>query len=214
MRPIYHPRLRPAQSSDPLQIVDPTDMGHDQMTVECVDNHAYFYSGVDTDRCLALIKMLREIDGRLLTERMTRGIPAGYPGVPIWLHINSGGGDVMSAFAIADQLKAIQSPVYSVVEGMCASAATVISMACKRRFITPASFMLIHQVSSVAWGTHDHFRDHLTLLDMLETNLVNFYSSRSNGLMTRETAHEIMRRDSWFDASECVRLGLVDEETE
>ena len=108
----------------------------DPMTVETIDNHVYFYAGVDSDRCLALVRSLRELDNRLRTERETRQVPPEIPATPIWLHINSPGGDLFAGLAAADQIPRIETPIYSVIEGMCASAATLISLACQRRFIS------------------------------------------------------------------------------
>src|SRR3990172_7702273 len=114
------------------------------MTVETVGTHLYFYAKVNTDRCLDLIRRVRELDGVLQNEREARMLPKEFPMVPIWLHIQSGGGELFTGLNIADQLATIRTPVYSIVEGYCASAATLISAACAKRFITPSSFMLIH----------------------------------------------------------------------
>lgn len=179
------------------------------LTVETFYNHVYFYSDVDPDRCLALMRSLREVDAQLRHERLTRDLPAEFPQVPIWLHIQSGGGDLMAALAIADQLPMIQSPIYSVVEGLGASAATLISMACERRFIQPMSFMLIHQLRSVAWGTHQEIKDEMILLDGLMDHLVEFYVRKTK--LTADQVREHLKHDSWFSAEQSLEAGLVDE---
>ena len=181
-----------------------------KLTVESVDNHVFFYSNVDSDRGLALIRTLREIDVRLRNESLSRGmgIVNGESRTPIWLHIQSPGGGVFAAFAIADQLKMIPSPIYSIVEGFSASAATVISMSCTKRFILPSAFMLIHQVSSLAWGRYDEIKDEAHLLDMLMDRLTSFYCEKSK--MRRDVVEKMLARDSWFKASECLKLGLAD----
>ncbi len=122
------------------------------LTVEAVDNHIHFYSGVDSDRCLALMRAIRETDNRLRNEYISRDLPDNHPMTPIWLHISSFGGSALDAFSVADQLKTIKTPIFSIVDGYCASAGTLLSMSCTKRFIRPMSFMLIHQVSSMMWG--------------------------------------------------------------
>lgn len=181
----------------------------DPLTVESVYNHVYFYSGVDSDRGLALMRSLRETDNMLQNERGQRQIPSEHPQTPIWLHIQSGGGGVFAGLAIADQLKQIRTPIYSIVEGYCASAATLISMACSKRFIQPSAFMLIHQLSSVAWGTYEQLKDDMHLNDMLMNQLVSFYEKYTN--LDKETITEKMKRDSWFNATESLENGFVDE---
>jgi len=181
----------------------------DPLTVETIDNHIYFYSRVNSDRCLSLIRSLRELDNRLRTERQTRQLPEGFPAVPIWLHIYSPGGDLHAGLATADQIPRIQTPIYSVIEGYCASAATLISLACRRRHITPSGFMLLHQFSSMMWGTHEEFKDEMTLQEMLIKLLIEFYADTTS--LSAERIREILKRDSWFSAAQCLEMGLVDE---
>jgi ATP-dependent protease ClpP protease subunit len=179
-----------------------------RLTVESVDNHVYFYADVDSDRCLALIRAVREADNELRKEYVSRGVD-GMSMTPIWLHIHSFGGSLFTAFSIADQLSMIRTPIYSVVEGICASAATLISMACTRRYILTNSFMLIHQLSSVVWGTHEQFKDEMTLQSKLMTRLVEFYSQRAS--IPAEEIGSMLTRDFWMDAETCLQHGFADE---
>lgn len=179
-----------------------------RLTVETVDNHIYFYADVDSDRCLALMRALRRADARLRTEYVVRGMD-GMPATPIWLHIHSYGGSLFSGFSIADQLTMIKSPIYSVVEGICASAATLIAMSCSKRYILPNSFMLIHQLSSFMWGTHEQFKDEMTLQSKAMDRLVEFYAKHSK--LSGEEIREMLTRDFWIDAETCIKHGFVDE---
>ena len=179
-----------------------------KLTVETFDNHIYFYSGVDPDRCLALVKTLRELDAKLRNEHSMRGLPPTHPLTPIWLHIESPGGGLFTAFGVASQIEKLATPVYSIVEGYAASAATIISCACHRRFISPNGFMLIHQLSSFHWGKYEEFKDEMKLLDMAMKNLVSFYARRTR--IPEETVMEFLKRDTWFNADECIGNGLVE----
>lgn len=192
-------------------VVTPKSNGDDgtKLTVESFDNHVYFYADVDSDRCLAMIKSIQEVDARLRNERETRRLPDSFPPTPIWLHIQSDGGGLFAGLAAADQLGQIKTPVYSIAEGVCASAATLISMACHRRYITPSSFMLIHQFTAGHWGTHEEFKDEMKLQEMLIELLANFYTGKSK--ISKEQVKEYLKRDSWFNAKQCLELGLVDE---
>jgi len=180
-----------------------------KLTVETFDNHVYFYADVDSDRCLAMIKTIRDLDSRLRSERVTRNVPSDVGLTPIWLHIQSGGGSLFAGLATADQLNLIQTPVYSVIEGICASAATLLSLSCHRRYIMPNGFMLIHQFSSVHWGTYEEFVDEMKLQNMLIELMVGFYSTRTK--LTRRNVRQILKHDSWYSARQCVEHGLVDE---
>jgi ATP-dependent protease ClpP protease subunit len=181
----------------------------DPLTVESVHTHIYFYSGVNSDRCLALLKELRYKDNELRNEALTRSLPEGFPATPIWLHINSGGGSLLDALAVSDQIKRIETPIYSLVEGNCASAATIISMACSQRYIQPSAFMMIHEVSSIAWGKYSDIQDEINVLDMLMERLITFY--QENSKMKRGKIKELLSRNSWFNSKQVINLGLADK---
>jgi ATP-dependent Clp protease protease subunit len=180
-----------------------------KLTVESIDNHIYFYADVDSDRALALIREIKMLDSALRTEHLSRELPEGYPQAPIWLHIYSSGGDAFAAFNIADQIKGIKTPLFSIIEGYCASAGTLISMACARRYIRPRSFMLIHQISSMLWGNFEQLQDEMKLQTMAMEAIINFYKEHSK--LQEDQIVTLLKRDSWFNATEAVSLGLVDE---
>lgn len=187
---------------------EPIFMRDAPLTVEKTFNHIYFYAEVVPERVLALMKDVRYGDEELRGEHLTRQVPESMRH-PLWLHVQSSGGSLFAGLSALDQLNAIATPIFSVVEGCVASAATLISMACTRRYILPGSFMLIHQLSSIHWGTYEDFRDEMHLMDMLMERLVTFYVARSK--MDEAKIRELLQRDSWFKAEECVELGLVDE---
>lgn len=178
------------------------------LTVEAFDNHVYFYSDVDTDRCLALMKTLRELDNKFRQESISRNMDGTV--VPIWLHINSGGGDLFSAFGVADQIRQIKTPIISIVEGLTASAATIISAACARRLIQPSAYMLIHQFSTFFYGKHEEFKDEMQLQEMLMKRLVTFYVSRTR--LDEPTLADMLKHDTWMDAARAIETGFVDAE--
>lgn len=201
-------RRAEAEAATP-QAQPTTGANYIPMTVETFDNHIYFYADVDTDRCLDLIRRVRDVDNELRRQSASRMLPDNFPSIPIWLHIQSNGGEVFTGLNIADQLDKITSPIYSIVEGVCASAATLISLACSKRYILPSSFMLIHEVSSHHWGKYSEFEDEKHILDMLMSRLIEFYSAHTK--MSPSKVKKILGRDSWFSAHECIEMGLVDE---
>ncbi len=188
--------------------VSDSDDDH-KLTVESIENQIFFYSDVNAERTLALVRATREMDNKLRTESLSRSMGGvGVSITPIWLHIQSNGGSLFSAFGVSDQLRLIETPVYSIVEGCAASAATVISVCCQKRFMLASSFMLIHQLSAAAWGKYDEIKDEAHVLDMLMEKLVEFYTEHSK--MKRKKVEDLLQHDSWFNSEECLKLGLVD----
>ena len=176
------------------------------LTVEAFENHVYFYSMIDTDRCLALMQKLHETERYLLTEKLTRNKDVADP---IWLHIQSGGGDIFAAFSVADQIKQMHLPVYSIVEGYVASAATVISTSCNKRYIHPHAFMMIHQISTWFMGTHEELKDEFALMEMLSENMYEWYVKHTK--LTKDELQEKIKRNCWMTAEQAVEWGFADE---
>jgi len=183
--------------------------GEAKLTVECVSNHVFFYSDVDSDRALALIREIKELDDQLRNERLTRDIPENIEPTPIWLHIQSFGGEAMATLALIDQLQKIKTPIYSIVEGVAASAGGFIALSCKKRFITPSSFIMIHSLISGVFGNYQDIKDHQMISDMVMNTLIDFCSSKTK--MSKSEVAEILKRDSWFNAQQALEKGLVDE---
>src|SRR3990170_1621630 len=98
----------PPEEKNPARGSEPSTP---KLTVETIDNHVYFYSHVDADRCLALIKTLREVDVRLRNEHLYRMLPDDHPPMPIWLHIQSPGGELFTALNVAAQIFRLKTPI-------------------------------------------------------------------------------------------------------
>ncbi len=172
--------------------------------VESVDNHIYFYSEVNAAAVSQLLRRIQEIRRDLVHADET-----GLISVPaIYLHINSPGGDVFAALAAADSLMTING-LTTIIEGECASAATLLAMAGSRRTIRPNAFVLLHQIEGNMWGTYQQMQDSMSMSDRLMETLVRFYSVRSK--LARGRIEEILKRDSWITADEAVEMGLVDK---
>ena len=120
-------------------------------------NHIYFYSEVSRIRMLELNRALEKVNLDLMKKNLEYGMTP-----PIYLHIHSYGGSVLSCFSTIDTILSLDTKVVSVIEGAAASAATMISIVCDERRITPHSYMLIHQLSSGFWGKMDEIEDEYT----------------------------------------------------
>lgn len=126
----------------------------------------------------------------------------------ITLFINSGGGDVFEATSIYNQLVKHPASVTVVVEGVAASAATLISMAGDTIHMAENGFWMIHEASGVAWGNARQLRDYLQLLDNADDMLRLTYSRRT-GLSTSELV-DMMDHDNWMTAQEAFDHGFID----
>jgi ATP-dependent Clp endopeptidase proteolytic subunit ClpP len=127
---------------------------------------------------------------------------------PIYLYITSPGGIVTQALAVYDLIRDLRVPVYTVCKGLVASAGTIISMAGKKRFITPNSYMLIHQLSASHSGTFEKLGESYENSKILMEALKRIYVGRTK--ITAEEIDEILKHDLYWDAETCLEKGLVD----
>jgi len=135
------------------------------------------------------------------------------PGKPILFVINSPGGSVDSGFAIWDQIKMIQSPVYTLVTGLAASMGSVLSLSSGKgkRFATENSRIMIHQplINGVIQGQATDLD--IQAKEILKTRdmIVNVYANETG--KDPEVIRKAIDRDNWMTAQEAKEFGLLDQ---
>jgi len=177
-----------------------------QPEVTSVENRIYFYSEVERDKTLQLNKMLRDIDNDHTSLKIKTDANEL---LPIYIHINSYGGSLHAGLSSMDNILLCKSPVITIVDGICASAATFISVAGKRRQMTKHSMMLIHQISSAFWGKYSEFEDEKKNLDKCMDIIKGIYKEYTK--IPSEKLDDILKHDLYFTADECLQYGLIDE---
>ncbi|MGP1520755.1 MAG: ATP-dependent Clp protease proteolytic subunit [Treponema sp.] len=128
---------------------------------------------------------------------------------PIYVYIDSPGGNVYSGFAIFDVIRFIKAPVKTIGMGLVASAASIILLAAKKanRFALPNSQYLIHQPLSEMRGVATDLEIHAREIERIK--------ARINSLIASETGKKIEQifqdteRDYWLNAEEATAYGLV-----
>lgn len=126
----------------------------------------------------------------------------------IVMRVNSGGGDVFEATAIYNILVKHPATIRVEIEGVAASAATLISMAGDKIHIAENAYFMIHQARGMAWGTSRELRDYLKLLDNADAAIRLTYSRRTG--LTDAKLVKLMDHDNWMTAKEAKELGFVD----
>jgi ATP-dependent protease ClpP protease subunit len=184
-----------------------SDLTSNSSMVRCVENTIYFYADVNLNTCCELNRLLRDVDSKLNQAKTIMNNPEFNP--IIHLRINSFGGDVFSAMATVDTIRSLRSTVYSYIEGSAASAATMISVVAKKRFIGKNSLMLIHQLSSICSGTFEQLQDEHENNKRIMGIIKNLYKQYTK--IPMKELDNILKRDLWFDSETCLRFGLADE---
>lgn len=128
---------------------------------------------------------------------------------PITVWINSPGGDCVAAAQIYNMLMDYPSDVTVVIDGVAASAASVIAMAGTTVKMTPVSLMMIHNPLTVAMGDSEEMRKAIQLLDEVKESIINAYEIKTS--MSRTKLSHLMDAETWMNAKKALELGFCDE---
>jgi ATP-dependent Clp protease protease subunit len=145
--------------------------------------------------------------GDEVTPRMFRDeLFSGKGDVTVW--INSPGGDVYAAAQIYDMLKEYPGKVTVKIDGLAASAASVVAMAGAETLMSPVSYMVIHNPATIAIGDSDEMLRAKAMLDEIKEGIINAYEFKT-GLSRVQISH-LMDEESCFNAKKAVNLGFCD----
>ena len=126
----------------------------------------------------------------------------------IAMHINSPGGDVFAARTMVAAIASHPSNITAYIDGLAASAASYVAMACDKVVMQEGAMMMIHNAWSCAWGNASDMRATADLLDKIDTSIVNDYARRTN--LAVDEIKSMMDAETWLDATEAVDKGFAD----
>ena len=166
--------------------------------------HLYLYGPVTDESVDALIADIRAASQSSISPSGMQMSPK-----PIVLHINSPGGSVTAAMSMATVFNQTHVPICTMVDGMSASAATVISvMAPYRVAASPHTFTLVHQYSTFLYGTQTQLQVQKQIADEMIATFRDMYLHRTK--LKGPQLDELMLRDLCLDTAVCVRYGILD----
>ena len=126
--------------------------------------------------------------------------------ITVW--INSPGGDCVAAAQIYNMLMEYKGNVTVKIDGLAASAASVIAMAGSKVLMSPVSMLMIHNPSTVAFGDKGEFQKAIDMLNEVKESIINAYEIKT-GLSRVQISH-LMDDESWMNANKAVELGFAD----
>lgn len=124
------------------------------------------------------------------------------------LRINTPGGDVFEARAIMTQLVAHPAEITAKIDGVAASAGSVIALAASTVQIADGGFYMIHKGWTWMMGNADDLRSTAALLDKIDGSLVNDYAAKTG--KGAEEILSLMTAETWFTAEEAIEAGFCD----
>lgn len=124
----------------------------------------------------------------------------------VWL--NSPGGDCVAAAQIYNMLKEYPGNVTVKIDGIAASAASLIAMAGDEVLMSPVSMMMIHNPMTAAIGNADEMQKAAAMLDEVKDSIINAYELKTG--LTRAKLSHLMDDETWMNAVTAVDLGFAD----
>lgn len=132
---------------------------------------------------------------------------SGEGDVTVW--INSPGGDCIAAAQIYNMLTQYPGKVTVKIDGLAASAASVIAMAGDTVYMSPVSMLMIHNPATVAFGDHAEMQKAIDMLEQVKESIINAYVLKTG--QSRAKLSHLMDAETWMDANKAVELGFADE---
>jgi ATP-dependent Clp protease protease subunit len=132
---------------------------------------------------------------------------AGSGPVTVWL--NSPGGDVVAAARIYNMLLDYPGTVTVNIDGIAASAASVIAMAASHVAMSPVSMLMIHNPATLAMGDKTELSRALDMLESVKDSIINAYQLKTG--LSRAKLSKLMDAETWMDATAAIELGFADE---
>ena len=127
----------------------------------------------------------------------------------ITLHINSPGGDAFSAVAIANTLKNHKAKITANIDGLAASAATIITSVCDIVKMPKNALFMVHNPFAVASGDSQVMKKTAKILDKMKNSIIETYLSKAK--VDKETLSRLMNNETWMNAEEAKEYGFIDE---
>lgn len=163
-----------------------------------------------TERTLFLNGTIAEdswFDDDVTPQMFKEELQDGSGNITVW--INSPGGDCVAAAQIYNMLREYEGKVTVKIDGIAASAASVIAMAGDTVLMFPVSMMMIHNPMTVASGDSGEMQKAIEMLSSVKDSIINAYELKT-GLSRTKLAH-LMDAETWMDVNKAIELGFADE---
>ena len=176
-------------------------------------NKRKFWDWIENDnneRILRIDGVIAEeswINDEITPKQFKSELMSGSGDITLW--INSPGGDVFAASQIYNMLMDYKENVTVKIDGLAASAASVIAMSGTKVLMSPVSQIMIHNPMTVAIGNADEMSKAIDMLSEIKESIINAYELKTN--LPRDEISKMMDSECWMNARKAVELGFADE---
>lgn len=162
-----------------------------------------------TERTLFLNGTIAEeswFDDDVTPQIFKEELNSGGGDITVW--INSPGGDCVAAAQIHNMLTDYKGNVTVKIDGIAASATSVIAMAGTKVLVSPVSMLMIHNPATMAFGDHAEMQKAIDMLGEVKESIINAYERKTH--LSRAKLSHLMDAETWMNANMAVELGFAD----
>ena len=145
-------------------------------------------------------------DDEITPQLFKDELMSGSGDITVW--INSPGGDCVAAAQIYNMLMDYKGDVTVKIDGIAASAASVIAMAGTKVLVSPVSMLMIHNPMTAAFGNSEEMQRAIEMLGSVKDSIINAYEIKTG--LSRAKLSRLMDAETWMDANKAVELGFAD----
>lgn len=127
---------------------------------------------------------------------------------PVTVWINSPGGDCIAASQIYSAMMDYPGNITVKIDGLAASAASVIAMAGTTVLMAPTAMLMIHNPATMAFGDHNDMKAAIKMLDEVKESIINAYQLKTN--LSRDEISKLMEAETWMNANKAIELRFAD----
>ncbi len=164
----------------------------------------------DGTRTLTIDGVIAEeswFDDDVTPKAFREQLNTGTGDIVIW--VNSPGGDCVAASQIYTMLMEYKGRVTVKIDGIAASAASVIAMAGTEVLMAPTSLLMIHNPLTVAIGDSEEMQKAIAMLDEVKESIINAYALKTG--LSRLKISNLMDAETWMNAQKAIELGFADD---
>lgn len=168
------------------------------------------WSENEDERILRIDGVIAEeswLDDEITPKQFKSELMSGSGDIILW--INSPGGNVFAASQIYNMLMDYKEDVTVKIDGLAASAASVIAMSGSKILMSPVSQIMVHNPMTVAIGNAEEMSKAIDMLSEIKESIINAYELKTN--LPRDEISKMMDSETWMNARKAVELGFADE---
>lgn len=170
--------------------------------IKKIGNKIFYYSNINIKDILYLKELLYELEKELLINSLK------YSFDPIIeLHINSDGGCLFTGIDIYNFINNFSIPINTYTNGFIASAATFMFLAGKKRYMYENNYLLIHQLSTGAWGTYEILKDEMNNNKKLMNTIIDLYKKYT--YLPKNKLNEMLKNEIYLNSNDCIKYNFA-----